>query len=195
MSLPAAGILLAASSPESLGQPVQLVDVAGRPLLERVTRRLAEWTDPLIAVIGSEAELILDEVDFGDAVVLIDYEWGSGPGASLRAGLDYLARTRVHRPAFVTLGEQPGIDQSGFDALVAAHAGGVTVPVYRYEWGYPLLIDRSQWERFMSRELDPLDVARAHPEWVTEVRTDARMPRRIQVPADLAEVAARFGAA
>lgn len=191
----AAGVVLASSSSEKLGQPVQLVDIAGRPLLEHVVGKVATWVSPLVVVLGWKAEPILDQVDFADAVVVIDYDWAKGTGVSLRAGLDYLARERVHSPAFVVLGEQPAITRAGFDDLATAHAGGVTVPVYRYEWGYPLLIDRSQWERFMGRELDPLDVARAHPEWVTEVRTDARMPRRIQVAADIAEVASRFGTA
>ncbi len=193
MKAEAAGILLAAGPSDALGEPVQLVDVGGRPLLEVLAERMAGWLDPLVVVLGWCAEEILAATKLG--AVIINYDWEQGIGSSMRTGLDYLSRERVHRPALVALGNQPGITEGHLRSLQAAHAGGVTMPVYRYEPGYPLLLDRSQWDRFMSRGLDPLDIARAHPEWVTEVRGDERAPRRIQVPTDIEAVLPRFGAA
>ena len=151
------------------------------------------WAEPLVVVLGAEAEEVLVEADLTGAIVVIDYDWRDGLGSSVRAGLDYLSRSRVHRPALLALADPPGAGPAEFERLLDAHAGGVTVPVYRYEWGYPMVIDRSQWERFMSRELDPLDVARAHPEWVEEVRMDGLLPRRIQVPSDVPALLPRFG--
>jgi nicotine blue oxidoreductase len=195
MTPEAAGILLAAGSSERLGEPIQLVGVGGRPLLEVLAGRMSGWLDPLVIVLGWRAEEILAGADLSPAVVIINYDWEQGIGSSMRAGLDYLSRERIHRPALVALGNQPGVTEAHIRSLQAAHAGGVTLPVYRYEAGYPLLLDRSQWDRFMSRGLDPLDIALAHPEWVTEVRGDDRAPRRIRVPTDVPEVLSRFGAA
>lgn len=190
-----AGLLLAAGSSEPLGEPVQLVDVDGQPLLQVLTDSLCDWLEPLVVVLGWRAEEILERVDFGSAVVLINYEWEDGIGSSMRTGLDYLSRQRIHRPAFITLASQPGVTRAHLDRLLSAHAGEVTVPVYRYQPGYPMLVDRSQWDRFMSRGLDPLDIARAHPEWVTEIRGDDLAPRKIRVPTDIPEALGRFGAA
>lgn len=195
MTAAATGVLLAAGSSEPLGQPVQLVDVGGRPLLEVVVERLSAWVDPLVVVLGWKAEEILETANLGSAVAIINYDWEQGIGSSMRAGLDHLSRERIHRPALVALANQPGITEEQFQGLLVEHAGGVTLPVYRYEPGYPMLIDRSQWDRFMSRDLPPLDIALAHPEWVTEVRGDERAPRRIRVPTDVAAVRSRFGAA
>lgn len=191
---PIAGLLLAAGSSPSLGRAVQLVDVAGRPLLEVVAERMSAWVDPLVVVLGADAEAILAGVDLGRAVVVIDYEWENGLGSSMRVGLDHLSRERVRTPALLALGDQPGVTTDLVTRLVDAHEGQVTVPVYRYEWGYPMVIDRSQWDRFMSRGLDPLDIARAHPEWVTEMRCEDRLPRRIQFDADIKDALPRFGA-
>jgi nicotine blue oxidoreductase len=174
---------------------VQLVDVGGRPLLEVVVERLSAWVDPLVVVLGWKAEEILEAANLGSAVAIINYDWEQGIGSSMRAGLDHLSRERIHRPALVALANQPGITEEQFQGLLIEHAGGVTLPVYRYEPGYPMLIDRSQWDRFISRDLPPLDIALAHPEWVTEVRGDERAPRRIRVPTDVAAVRSRFGAA
>ena len=191
---PVAGLLLAAESSTALDQAVQLVDVAGRPLLEVVAERMAAWADPLVVVLGADAEEVLAGVSLGGAVVLIDYDWEHGLGSSMRVGLDHLSRERVRTPAVLALADQPGVTVDLVARLVDAHEGQVTVPVYRYEWGYPMIVDRSQWDRFMSRGLDPLDIARAHPEWVTEMRCDDRIPRRIRVEADIKEALTRFGA-
>jgi len=191
----AAGIILAAGSSEPLGEPVQLVDVEGRPLLEWMVERFSTLLDPLVVVLGCRAEEILEAVDLTPAVVIINYDWEEGIGSSMRTGLDHLSRERIHRPALVTLANLPAIGEEHIRLLLAAHAGGVTLPVYRYDPGYPLLLDRSQWDRFMSRGLDPLDIALAHPEWVTEVRGDEHAPRRIRVPTDIVEALPRFGAA
>lgn len=195
MKTEAAGVILAAGASDELGHPVQLIDVDGRPLLEVLAQRLAAWLDPLVVVLGWRAEDVLAAADLDGAVVIINYDWEEGIGSSMRTGLDYLSREKVHRPALITLANQPAITEQHLRSLQAAHAGGVTVPVYRYDPGYPLLVDRSQWDRFMSRGLDPLDIALAHPEWVTEVRGDDYAPRRIVVPTDIEEVLARFGAA
>lgn len=195
MTRSAAGILLAAGASEPLGQPVQLINVDGRPLLELLVKRISEWVEPLVVVLGWKAEEILEAADLSPAVVIINYAWEEGIGSSMRSGLDHLSRERIHRPALVTLANQPGVTEDHFQALLVEHAGGVTLPVYRYEPGYPMLIDRSQWDRFMSRDLAPLDIALAHPEWVTEVRGDERAPGRIKVPTDITSIISRFGAA
>ncbi len=194
MSSDVAGILLAAGSSKPLGEPVQLVDVGGRPMLEVLVDHMADWLDPLVVILGWRAEEIIEKADLGSAVVIVNYGWEEGIGSSMRAGLDYLSRQRIHRPVFLTLANQPGITRAHLDSLITVHAGGVTVPVYRYQPGYPILLDRSQWDRFMSRGLDPLDIARAHPEWVTEIRGDDLAPRKIRVPTDIAAAVARFDA-
>lgn len=195
MSAAAAGVLLAAGSSQPLGQPVQLVDVAGRPLLEVLVESMRDWLDPLVVVLGWKAEVIIEQVDFGSAVVIVNYQWEEGIGSSMRTGLDYLSRERVHSPAFVSLASQPGVTEANLTTLLSAHEGQVTVPVYRYQLGYPILLDRSQWDRFMSRDFQPLDIAKAHPEWVTEIRGDDLAPRQIRVPTDIPEALSRFGAA
>jgi len=194
MSAAAAGVLLAAGSSQPLGEPVQLVDVGGRPLLEVLVESMTTWLDPLVVVLGWMAEEIIEQVDFGSAVVIVNYDWEAGMGSSMHAGLDYLSRQRVHLPAFVTLASQPGVTEEHLSTLLLAHAGEVTVPVYRYQPGYPMLVDRSQWDRFMSRDLEPLDIAKAHPEWVTEIRGDELAPQQIHVVSDIPAAVSRFGA-
>lgn len=192
----ACGVLLAAQPQAGLPAPVPLLDWGNGPLLNVLLGRMAGTElDPLVVVLGSDAESVIAACDFRDCVVLIDYGWEQGPGSSVRVGLDYLARSRVSDPAFLFTVDQPNVDLELVGTLLDAHEGAVTVPVYRYSVGYPLLVDRSRWESFMARDTDPLDVVAAHPDWVTQVHLDTLPPRRLRVESDVASVRSRFGAA
>ena len=45
-------MVLAAGPSAALGEPVQLVDVGGRPLVEVLVERFSGWLDPLVVVLG-----------------------------------------------------------------------------------------------------------------------------------------------
>ena len=80
-----AGVVLAAGSSRRMGRPKQLLDVAGRPLLEVVVGHAnASRLDEVLVVLGAAAEEIQAEVDFGRARVLINPDHGSGMASSLR---------------------------------------------------------------------------------------------------------------
>lgn len=189
-------MLLAAGPSNALGEPVQLVDWKQKTLLESLVDDLLNWhLDPVVVVLGWRADQIIDATDLGSAVVLVNYEWEAGLGRSVTVGLDHLARERVAVPCLMMLGNQPGISQEDVVALAAEHSGDLTVPIYRYEPGYPIIVDRTRWDDVMSRQLPPLEIAAAHPHWVTEVRFDKLPLMRIQVESDVARARDRFGAA
>ena len=191
-----AAIVLAAGPSDSLGEPVQLIDWYGRTLLESMVGQLTSWDlDPVVVVLGWKADEILDTTDLRPAVVVVNYEWAAGLGASVTVGLDHLARERWSAPALFVLGNQPGITRDQVEALQAGHTGDMTVPIYRYKPGYPIIVDRIRWDDVMSRQLPPLEIAAAHPQWVTEIRFGTPPPLRIKVVSDVARARDRFGAA
>lgn len=195
MSAPA-GVLLAAQAQAGLPVPIPLLEWGGAPLVTKLLGRLQRTVlAPIVVVLGVEAERVLAAAELEGADVLIDYDWEEGPGSSVRVGFDYLARRRLPGPAFLFSVEHPNVDLELLEPLLAAHEGAVTVPVYRYSQGYPILVDRSRWESFMTREAPPLDVVAAHPDWVTELHLDSLSPRRLMVDSDVAPARARFGAA
>ncbi len=189
-------MVLAAGPSEALGEPVQLVDWNEKTLLESLVGDLLSWDlDPVVVVLGWQADEIIAATDLGSAVVVVNYEWEAGLGSSVTVGLDHLARERVAVPCVIMLGNQPGISQEDIATLAAEHAGDLTIPLYRYEPGYPIIIDRMRWDDVMSRQLPPLEIAAAHPRWVTEVRIDKPPLMRIEVKSDIARARDRFGAA
>lgn len=192
--LNAAALVLAAGGSRRFGRPKQLLDWGGRPLLERVLAAVAGWgVSPVVVVLGAHAEELVEEVDLGEALVVINPEWEEGLASSLRVGFDFLARRRDVERAFVVLGDQPRIPPDVPPALLTAAVESgrpAVVPVYRYQRGNPVLVARWLWERLMSLEGDAGAAAllRAHPAWVQEVRFDHPAPADVDVPADIPDL-------
>lgn len=192
-----AALVLAAGESRRLGRPKQLVPWRGRPLLEQVVAAVRRWpvVDQIVVVLGAFAEEILDEVDFGEAVVAINESWEEGISSALRVGLDILSREPKIARTFVVLGDQPEIPPEVPEALLAAAEASTRpaiAPVYRYEQANPVLFDRSLWERLMALEGDngAAGFLRAHPELVHEVRFGHLPPRDVDTEDDVADLAA-----
>lgn len=183
-------IVLAGNHSPGFDVPMQLAVFGGRPLLEVIAAAAFDWSDEVIVVLGADAEDILEGVDLGKAVVILNPEWEDGETSSLRVALDTVIRDGSGEAVLITRGDIPGIEPHVVarlvDAFRDANASAV-VPKYRYAWGYPVLLHRDLWERFMGFEgsADVLQHLRSHPEWVAEVWVDQTAPAVIRAPGDL----------
>lgn len=192
-----AALVLAAGGSRRLGHPKQLVDWGGRPLLEHVLEQVAAWpVDRVVVVLGDRAEEILEQVDLGEAMVVINFDWEEGIASSLRAGLAALTGERGMEAALIVLADQPEIPSGLVAELVETYRRKrpwAVVPRYRYARGNPVLIDQALWGRLMSLEGDAgaKHLLEAHPEWVEEVHVDVLPPRDVDTPADLEELRPR----
>lgn len=127
-------IVLAAGAATRFGAPKQ------RLLLPRVLERLrASPVDEIVIVAGAyplEAE---------DALVVGCPDWATGPGASLRCGLDALPSGA--EAAVVCLADGPKLSPQAVERVLAAWRAGARVAAASYagERGHPLVLDRSVW--------------------------------------------------
>ena len=136
-----AGLLLAAGMSTRLGQPKQLLRYRGRTLLRRAAETgLAAGLDPLVVVIGAEAEAMRRELANLPVVVVENARYAEGQSTSLRAGL---AALPADVAAVVTLlVDLPGVDAPLIQALVGAwEASGFPIvrPEYDGKPGNPVL--------------------------------------------------------
>lgn len=190
---PTAALVLAAGSSRRLGEPKQLLDWEGRPLLQYVLERVRglAGVEPVVAVLGCRSERIMKRVDLSGATVVENLGWREGMGASLRAGLDALLADRSLEAVLVFLGDQPEVDPAVADRLREAQAASgkpAVIPRYRYARGHPVLIARSLWPRLIAGlkgDQGARNLFAAHPDWVEEVPIPSDPPGDIDTPDDL----------
>lgn len=195
-----AAVVLAAGGSKRLGRTKQLEPWGGSNLLSNVVARTLEFpVDEVWVVLGHDMEKILAETDLGEAYVIENPEWEEGIASSLRVALDALTRLSRCDQALIVIGDQPDVPVATVEQLLASHAREgrpVTLPKYRYNWGNPVLVNRSLWARIMSLEGDEgaKRLWQAHPEWVNEVWFSDTGPRDVDTEADVAEMKPRHTA-
>lgn len=195
-----AAIVLAAGGSKRLGRTKQLEPWGETNLLSHVVLRTLEFpVDEVWVVIGHDSERILEDTDLGDAFIVENLEWEEGIASSLRVGLDALTRLSRCDQAMIVIGDQPDVPVETVEELLRSHTKEgrpVTVPKYRYNWGNPVIVDRSLWARVMSLEGDEgaKRLWQAHPEWVNEVWFADTGPRDVDTEADVAELKPRHSA-
>lgn len=142
-----AGVVLAAGASTRMGSPKQLLDVGGRPLLERiVSAACASRLDQVVVVLGAEAQRIRDSVDLGRARVIVNESYAYGMSTSLRAGVAALGDD-VDR-AVVILGDQPDVEASLIDLVLDTQESS-TLPAAALDFDGllhpPVVLARELW--------------------------------------------------
>ena len=141
---PVAGIVLAAGASRRLGQPKQLLDWKGKPLLRHIAEiALRSGLDPVIVVCGAAAAEIAPTLE-GLAVQVVRNEaWQSGQSTSIRAGVNALPQAAGAAVFF--LSDQPNIPPALVRALVETHQremADIVAPLIDGQRGNPALFDR-----------------------------------------------------
>jgi molybdenum cofactor cytidylyltransferase len=163
-----AGIILAAGSSSRLGRPKQLLPLHGEPLIRHTVRRvLASSLDCVLVIVGHEADAVAATLADLPVRIVKNSDAALGQSTSVVAGLEALSeaaaiadsplsreewRTTPASPlqsqpeaAIFLLGDQPGVDPSVIDSLIAAWKvsyAPVVAPRYGDGLGNPILFDR-----------------------------------------------------
>lgn len=189
-------MVLAAGESKRFGEPKQLADWFGTPLLEYVVGRVLEWprVNGVYVVLGANSERIMRRIDLSAVTVIENCDWSEGVASSLRVGLDALIGDRAAERVLIALGDQPTVSPAVVPVLVEAARRSrrpVVIPRYRIVRGHPVLVERSLWPRLVAG-LEGDQGARnqflSHPEWVQEVLIPQAPPRDIDTPEDLDEL-------
>ena len=187
-----AGVLLAAGEGSRLGQPKALVELNGVTLAERGVALLrAGGTDPVLIVTGAAA------VELTGVRTVLNPEWRTGMGSSVRAGLRALGETVEPdvQAAVLALVDQPLVGAAAVRRLIDAYRAGASVAVAGYggQPRNPVLIAREHWAEVIgaaTADTGARAFLRARPELVTLVECgDTGSPDDIDTPADLARIA------
>ncbi|GAB4528145.1 MAG: molybdenum cofactor cytidylyltransferase [Anaerolineae bacterium] len=137
-------VILAAGASTRFGRPKQLLPWWGDTLLGHVTDVvLASGADPVVLVLGHQADACRAALGQRPVRVLVNPDWAEGQSTSVRAGLSALP-ANVSAALFL-LADQPGITPAVIDALIQHHQATlapVVWPEYQGRRGNPVLFDR-----------------------------------------------------
>jgi CTP:molybdopterin cytidylyltransferase MocA len=186
-----AGLLLAAGGGSRLGRPKALVRFHGEPLARRGVRLLTgAGCRPITVVVGADGRAVAAVLRDRAVQVVVNSEWPSGMGSSVRAGL--AALRRVAAPAVViALVDQPLVAPDAVRRLIAAWRRGAVIAAATYgdRPRTPVLFDALAWdavERVAVGDQGARALLRDRPDWVEPVPCDdVASPLDIDTEAEL----------
>ena len=128
-------VILAAGASHRMGEPKQLLPLAGQPLLLRaVEAALASPAWPVVVVLGAHADKIRPLLARRPVLVAENPAWAEGMASSLRAGIAVLQQfSRTLDAAVIALCDQPAFSADVIAQLIATqHATGRSIVAARY---------------------------------------------------------------
>jgi molybdenum cofactor cytidylyltransferase len=158
MPLPA--IILAAGASRRLGQPKQLVRIAGETLLARTIRIVCtSGADPVIVVLGAHEESIASNVDLSRVHPVANPDWEEGIASSIHAGLRMVHQIHAKATAVMLLVcDQPRLSTEHLRRLIAAHEQEAEPTIVASEYagvaGIPAIFPASQFLKLLKLQGD-----------------------------------------
>ncbi|GIF09313.1 nucleotidyltransferase family protein [Actinoplanes siamensis] len=168
-----AGVVLAAGAGRRFGMPKALVPYRDRILVQHAARTLRDaGCRRIVVVLGARAEEVVKVApDLPETV--INPEWATGLGSSLRAGLASLAADASVDAAVILLVDMPGVT-AGAVRRITAHAArdALVTGGYQGRRGHPVLLGREHWAGAAASatgDRGARDYLRAHEVLVVEI--------------------------
>ncbi len=146
-ALRVAAIVLAAGGSTRMGQPKQLLDWRGKPLIRHVVEQVQSVQLDTIAVLGHSAAQVRAALEGSDVHLVVNPDWERGLSTSLRAGLA-AAPDQVEAALFVHA-DQPNITPELLNKLIARwreSGASIVVPTHRGQRGTPVLFARELFD-------------------------------------------------
>lgn len=151
-----AGVVLAAGSSTRLGEPKQLIEWRGRPLVAHaVAAALEGGLDPVAVVLGDRAEQVRRALEGQPVEFVENPDWQSGQSSSVHAGLRAV-QSRAEATAFL-LSDTPFVDAELVSALLERQRTTLAPLVSPWAAGRranPALFDRATYPQILSVEGD-----------------------------------------
>lgn len=124
-------IVLAAGGSTRFGSPKQLHLYNGESLIQRAVKAAADaGADPVIVVLGAEANTIRKSIDDSRAQIVVNENWSTGLASSLATGMNAVDATCDG--ILVTLADQPLVDATALGMLIAAFDSGHRIVASSY---------------------------------------------------------------
>lgn len=148
-------VLLAAGSATRMGQPKQLLDFGGVPLVRHAAMEaMASGCSPVVVVCGAQGDAIASALAGLPVLIAHNTRWEEGMGTSIQCGIQELARCAPDAKGMIlSLADQPLLDRETFRLLVETqHRTGepIVSSAYGGTVGVPVLFCREIFAQLLS---------------------------------------------
>ena len=152
-------VILAAGSSSRLGKPKQLLQHNNKNLLQHtINAAVNSDADPIIVVLGANADEISKEIDRSNINVIMNTEWEEGMASSVRNGLNEVLFFSPSTDAVIFMVcDQPHISSPLLNELVTTHketGKAIVTCNYGEAIGPPALFHRSLFKELMQLKGD-----------------------------------------
>lgn len=112
--------MLAAGASARLGKPKQLLEYAGKSLLQHaLSEAISSYASPVIVVLGADSDLVSKEIDKTKVYIIDNTEWEEGMASSVRIGLSTLVKIFPSADAVIFMVcDQPYVSASLLNDLI-----------------------------------------------------------------------------
>jgi len=146
-----AAVVLAAGLSTRMGQAKPLLPWGKRTVVEHILSVLMECpVDEILVITGHEREAVERRLAPGPVRAVFNPHYARGEMlSSIQVGL----RSTAADVALIVLGDQPALERSAVEMIVAAYQAGrgdIVIPSYQMRRGHPLLIDRKHWNEILA---------------------------------------------
>jgi len=125
-----------------MGRPKALVEIAGRRALDRIVAACREGgCDPVLVVVGADAEAVGAAARAAGATVVENGSWTRGRSTSVKAALPHLPPGS--RGILLFPVDHPLVEADVVRALLSAPPAEVVLPVHAGRRGHPILLAAS----------------------------------------------------
>ena len=152
-----AAVILAAGASTRLGEPKQLIEIGGLPLVRKAAMSALEaGALPVVVLLGAENNQILPALEGLDNVrVALNSRWQSGMASSVAAGLSALSEDEEVDGAMLVLADQPFVDAHTLKSLVDVFGESrIVASSYSNTVGVPAIIGREFFPELMELQGD-----------------------------------------
>ncbi|WP_018348615.1 nucleotidyltransferase family protein [Longispora albida] len=184
-----AGLLLAAGGGSRYGGPKALIVLGGQLLADRGVTVLREGgCVPVAVVLGAGAPGVIRQAEsLTSTLIVMNPDWRTGIGSSLRAGLTALAATEAAAVA-VVLADMPWVTPAAVCRVIGgADAASLAAATYDGQRDHPVLLGRDHWPGVAALALGDTGARpylEAHADQVRLVPCeDIASPRDLDTPA------------
>jgi molybdenum cofactor cytidylyltransferase len=144
-------VVIAAGESKRMGRNKLLIEIGGKPLVERVISFFDGVTDELVVVLGHKPEQAAPLLKKLGVRWVVNEGYAEGMASSFKRGLKELENCDA---VFLALGDQPFVDKNFLREAIKTWGNGAKVvsPVHMGKKGHPVLFDKSLFGEILSLE-------------------------------------------